>query len=155
MKQTKLFTAILLVAILFFSGKNFAQQWSPEQKDVWSGVQKYWDVFAKGDAKADLSYYDESYMGWEFSSKVPQNKANTSKWIEYMLGNSSIVLYTLTPVAIWVKGDFAYADYFYSMITKDNETGKKENNEGTWTDILMKKDSKWLLIGDRGGSTNK
>ncbi|HMN49357.1 MAG TPA: hypothetical protein PKD67_09490 [Ignavibacteriaceae bacterium] len=63
MKQTKLFTAILLVAILFFSGKNFAQQWSPEQKDVWSGVQKYWDVFAKGDAKADLSYYDESYMG--------------------------------------------------------------------------------------------
>ena len=63
--------------------------------------------------------------------------------------------FTLTPVAIWVKGDFAYSDYFYSMITKDNETGEKENSEGTWTDILMKKDGKWLLIGDRAGSTSK
>jgi len=145
----------ILMTFVILSGVGFAQQWSSEQKDVWSGVQKYWDVFAKGDAKADLSYYDESYMGWDFQSKVPQNKANTSKWIEYMLRNGSIELYTLTPVAIWVKGDFAYADYYYSMVMKDNETGKKENSEGTWTDILMKKDGKWLLIGDRGGSTSK
>jgi ketosteroid isomerase-like protein len=155
MKQNKLFTSIILIILLLLSGKNFAQQWSPEQKDVWSGVQKYWEVFSRGEVKSDMTYYDESYMGWEFSSKVPQNKENTSKWIEYMLRNSSIVLYTLTPVVIWVKGDFAYVDYYYSMITKDNETGKKENSEGTWTDILMKKDGKWLLIGDRGGSSSK
>ena len=92
MKQTKLFTTIILIAFIFLNGKSLSQQWSNEQKDVWSGVQKYWDVFAKGDAKTDLSYYDESYLGWEFQSKVPQDKANTSKWIEYMLGNSSIVL---------------------------------------------------------------
>ena len=72
-----------------------------------------------------------------------------------MLRNGSIVLYTLTPVVIWVKGHFAYVDYFYSMIMKDNETGKKENSEATWTDILMKKNGKWLLIVERGGEIKK
>lgn len=154
MKHISQFFAIILVAFFSLAGKSFAQQWSSEQKDVWAGVEKYWGVFAKGDLQGDMSYYDESYMGWEFQSKVPQNKANTGKWIEYDLKNNSMVLYTLTPVAIWVKGDFAFADYFYAMITKDNETGKKENSEGSWTDILMKKDGKWVLIGDRGGRTS-
>ncbi len=151
LKLKKKFTAMILIAFLCFAGKSLSQQWSSEQKDVWSGVEKYWEVFAKGNAQGDLSYYDESYMGWEFQSEVPQSKANTSKWIEYLLKNNSIVLYTLTPVNIWVKDDFAYADYFYAMVTQDNESGKRENSEGTWTDILMKKGGRWLLIGDRGG----
>jgi hypothetical protein len=30
-------------------------------------------------------------------------------------------------------------------------TGKDDRSEGNWTDILMKKDGKWILIGDHEG----
>jgi len=32
---------------------------------------------------------------------------------------------------------------------------KKEWEKGRWTDILMKKDGKWMMVGDHGGKTSK
>ncbi len=154
MKQLlSVFTIILIVMIS--SVKVFSQQWTSEQKEVWAGVEKYWDVSSKGDYNGFMSYFDESYMGWEYSSKVPQNKTNTGKWLDYSLKNYKTIVYTLSPLSIWVKGDFAFVHYYYSELDKNNESGKNENNSGNWTDILMKKDSKWILIGDHGGRTSK
>ncbi len=67
---------------------------------------------------------------------------------------SSHVLHTLTPVTIWVKGDFAYVNYFYAQLEKDKD-GKEKPSSGKWTDILMKKNGKWVLVGDHGGRTSK
>ena len=147
-------TITILFVVVILSANNYAQQWSDAQKEVWTGVQKYWEAPAKGDVQGFLSYFDESYMGWNNQSLVPQSKANTSKWIENDMNNNSTVLYTLTPLTIWVKGDFAYVHYTYSQLLKDNNTGKETPSSGTWTDILMKKDGKWVLIGDHGGKTS-
>ena len=143
--------ALLLIA---FSSISFGQSWSAEQKDVWAGVNAYWEVSSSGDAEGFLKYFDESYNGWSYNSKVPQSKSNTSKWIKNDMSKNSNVLYTLTPVTIWVKGDFAYANYFYGQIEKNKE-GKENPTQGQWTDILMKKDGKWVLVGDHGGRTSK
>lgn len=153
----RIYRSISLVVLVLFMALNcsFAQQWSAEQQEVWSGVEKYWKVSSSGDAQAFLTYFDESYIGWDYDSKVPQSKASTGKWIEYMMKRKTNVVYTLTPVAIWVKGDFAFADYFFEEVNKDNDTGKEQARSGKWTDILMKKDGKWVLIGDHGGQTSK
>jgi len=149
---------VVFVSVLFvlynFNNAN-AQQWSSEQKEVWAGIEKYWEVSSKNDANGFLSYFDESYIGWSYQSKVPQSKANTGKWIKHDFKKNSNVLYTLTPVSIWVKGDFAFANYFYAQIEKNKESGKEESSSGKWTDILMKKGGKWVLIGDHGGRTSK
>jgi len=144
-------TITILFVVMLLSGNVFAQQWTAEQQDVWSGVQKYWDV---DNAQTFLTYFDDSYMGWSNQSMVPQSKANTAKWIENDMKNNTPVLHTLTPLTIWVKGDFAYVHYSYSQLTKDNKTGKETPSSGIWTDILMKKDGKWVLIGDHGGRTS-
>lgn len=155
MKRIFSLSVALMFTFLLFSNHSEAQEWSKEQQDVWAGVEKYWAVAASGDAEAFLTYFDESYVGWNYQSKVPQTKANTAKWIKYGFSKSTSVLYTLTPVAIWVKGDFAYVDYFFAEVEKNNETGKNEPRAGKWTDILMKKDGKWVIIGDHGGQTSK
>lgn len=144
-------TITILFVVMLLSGNIFAQQWTAEQQDVWSGVQKYWDV---DNAQTFLTYFDDSYMGWSTQSMVPQSKANTAKWIENDMKNNTPVLHTLTPLTIWVKGDFAYVHYSYSQLSKDNKTGKETPSSGIWTDILMKKDGKWVLIGDHGGKTS-
>ena len=155
MKRIYFSLMTLLVIVLGSVRTVSAQEWTSEQKDVWAGVEKYWSVAAAGDAQAFLAYFDESYKGWDNQSPVPESKANTSKWVEYGFKNHKPLIYTLSPVAIWVKGDFAYVHYFYAEVDKNTETGKNENNSGKWTDILMKKDGKWVLIGDHGGKASK
>ncbi len=143
---------LILVA---FAANSYAQQWTSEQKDVWAGVEKYWQASASGNAAEFMKYFDDSYMGWDYQSKVPMNKDNTGKWVDYGLKNYKTVVYSLSPLTIWVKGDFAYVHYYYAEVDKNNETSKKETNSGNWTDILMKEGGVWKLIGDHGGRTSK
>jgi ketosteroid isomerase-like protein len=148
-KLLSIFTISFVVILL--SGKCFAQQWSSEQKDVWAAEITLWDAFNTGNAESYMSFYDDSYMGWGYQYSVPQSKSNTGKWAGNFHKNNSVVLYTLTPFTIWVKDDFAYVHYFYTELDKNTATGKEDRSDGNWTDILMKKDGKWILIGDHEG----
>ena len=152
MKKIMNIAVVTLLLIVVTMGNTIAQQWSSEQKEVWAGVNKYWSA---NNTQELMQYFDESYMGWDNSSRVPQNKANTAKSFENSFKNSTPVLYTLSPLTIWVKGDFAYVHYYYTQINKSNKTGKDKTSSGIWTDILMKKGGKWVLIGDHGGRTSK
>ncbi len=143
-----------MFVLLLLSSNSFAQQWSDAQKDVWAGVQKYWEVSSSGNAQGFMSYFDDSYMGWSNQSRVPMSKDNVSKWITQDSKDNSTLVYSITPLTIWVKGDFAYVHYTYSTLEQNKETSKKTPSSGTWTDILMKKDGKWVLIGDHGGKTS-
>jgi hypothetical protein len=40
---------------------------------------------------------------------------------------------------------------YYTQVVKDGE-GKEKTQRGRWTDILVKQDGRWVLIGDHGGS---
>ena len=154
MKKITFITILFTTMLIFSSTEAKAQSWSAEQQEVWSGIEEYWEISSKGNADAFLKYFDESYIGWNYISKIPQNKSNTSKWIRHGMSKNSTVLYSLTPVNIWVNGDFAFANYFYAQIEKDKD-GKENPSSGHWTDILIKKNGKWLLVGDRGGRTSK
>jgi ketosteroid isomerase-like protein len=148
-KLLSIFTISIVVILL--SGKCFAQQWSDEQKDVWAAEIKMWDDFNSGNTERYLSNFDDSYMGWDYQNTVPQSKSNMGKWAEIFHKNNSVIVCMLTPFTIWVKGDFAYIHYFYIQLEKNNATGKEDHTDGNWTDILIKKDGKWILIGDHEG----
>lgn len=153
----KLTVTILFTMILFVLAANTinAQNWTDEQKEVWAGVEKYWEAGASGNVDSFMEYFDDTYTGWSYSSKMPQSKASSKKWIEEDMKNNASVLYSVTPVSIWVKGDFAFVHYYYSQIDKNKETSKNQRSDGNWTDILEKKNGKWLLVGDHGGRTSK
>ncbi len=48
----------------------------------------------------------------------------------------------------------AFVDYYYAM-AKESQDGKKSAESGRWTDILLKQGTKWVMIGDHGGSDKK
>lgn len=141
------FTVILTIMLVY---PAIGQEWSKEQKEVWSNVEAYWDIAAKGDVAGFLTYFHDSFVGWNGMSDAPQTKAQRKKFIEYGFNTGETVLYTITPAAIWVKGNFAFAHYYYTMLLKDKE-GKEKWEAGRWTDILMKDGKKWVMVGDRGG----
>lgn len=144
---------VLLLPFLFLTNLQ-AQQWSSEQKEVWKTIEEHWALNEKGELNGFLSLYDESYLGWNYNSEVPRDYSTVIKRIKYFFQNRKILLYTIIPARIWVKDDFAFAHYYYTTVSKDND-GVITTDSGRWTDIFMKKGNKWLCIGDHGGKTSK
>ncbi len=145
----RLFLTIALFLGLGLSSA-FAQEWSPAQKEIWKNVTTYWGIMANGDVAGFLEYFDADYVGWDNGDVLPSNKEVTKKWVEFAYQGVKVPVYDIKPVAIKIHGEFAFVDYYYSMV-KENKDGKKSFENGRWTDILMKKGDKWVLIGDHGG----
>ena len=156
MKRINFFSMLLLLSLTWMSltTKTYGQTWNAQQKEVWSNVETYWSVQAKGDVDGFLSYFSADYMGWDYNSPVPQGKTSTAKYITMSMKNNKILFYDITPAAILVYGDIAIVDYFYSMQTEGADN-KKQWKSGRWTDILQKQGSKWVLIADHGGDDKK
>ncbi len=144
---------IVLFAVIVFRGSSTAQEWSKEQKDVWAGVEKYWEV-NQSDPLAFLQYFDESYLGWGYENEAPSKKDDVVKSFSYWTKKGKIQYHVLTPSKIWVNGDFAFVHYYYTQVI-ENTDGKATTERGRWTDILMKKGGKWMLVGDHGGEIKK
>jgi ketosteroid isomerase-like protein len=151
MKKLIGLSAIVLVLILAFSVQ--AQEWTPEQKDVWAGVEKYWEV-NQSNPMDFLNYFDASYFGWNYDNEAPSTKKDVTKSFGYWTKKGKEQYHILKPARIWVNGSFAYVHYYYTTVS-ENSAGKPNTDRGRWTDILMKKDGKWMLVGDHGGEVKK
>jgi ketosteroid isomerase-like protein len=136
------------------SSYTIAQEWSAQQKEVWSSVQDYWAISSKGDVDGFLSYFHSTFTGWPNGSAAPHNKTDREKYIRHYMPKTTTALYTITPESIWVKGNFAFVHYSYTQVEVDME-GKERSSAGRWTDILTKDGNRWVMVGDSGGETSR
>ena len=150
----KLISLPTITLTLLLLSNTQAQQWSPEQQAVWAGVEEYWAASTSSDPISFTNYFDESYQGWSYESEAPGSKADAVKSLSYWTKKGKTQYYVIKPSKIWVNGDFAYVHYYYTQVTESSD-GKTNTERGRWTDILMKKNGKWLLVGDHGGEIKK
>jgi ketosteroid isomerase-like protein len=150
----KLLGSFMFVLFLFLFLNSFtsAQQWTDTQKEVWAGVEKYWEINTS-DPLAFLGYFDDSYLGWSYENEAPHVRNDVVKSFTYWTKKGKNQFHTLTPARIWVNGDFAFVHYYYSQVIERND-GTPVQEKGRWTDILMKKNGKWMLVGDHGGEVD-
>lgn len=146
----KLFFLITLTIVLLQSSNIYSQQWSSEQKDVWAGVQKYWEI-NNSDPQAYFKYFDDSYLGWSYDYETPGTKENALKSSKYFSSKIKQQFNTITPARIWVNGDYAFVHYYYTQVSEGTD-GKPITEKGRWTDILIKKNGTWMIVGDHGGA---
>ena len=151
MKKLCLIVAALL---LLPSAYLYSQEWSAAQKEVWKNVEAYNAMADAGNVEGFMAYVHNDYLGWNYESALPNDKASIRKFVEYAFKTSKTVLTSIKPTAIGVFGNFAYVHYYYAVIYKDAE-GKEKAESGRWTDILMKQGDKWVMIGDHGGRTSR
>ncbi len=144
MTRTRWTLGIVLVFAL--PALAHAQEWTPEQNEVWATVEGLWKAMAAEDMDEWYAYIDEDYRGWDGASLL-LTKADTRKWNEHIASTSSVVLYTVKPAAIDIHGDVAIAFYNYQLLSADND-GKETLEIGRWADVYKKKDGRWLLIAD-------
>jgi Domain of unknown function (DUF4440) len=148
----KLLVLFVLIMPFLFLVNVQAQQWSAEQKEVWAGVEAYWAVGMSDNPLDFINYFDDSYSGWNYEIETPHTKADAQKSINYWTKKGKVAYYSITPSKIWVNGNFAYVHYYYTEVDEGLD-GKPITEHGRWTDILMKKGDKWMMVGDHGGKT--
>jgi len=154
MNQVVKNSALLCVcAAMLASTSVFSQEWSAQQKDVWKNVETYWDLAAKGDIEAFLTYFHEEFSGWIYGAHLPHNRATRDKFIRFKYARNKILFQDLQPLAIKIHGNIAIVHYTYTEVSKSGEE-KEKTEQGRWTDILIKQGDKWVMIGDSGGSTS-
>jgi ketosteroid isomerase-like protein len=145
---------IALLVILFFGiglSTLFAQEWTAAQKEVWKNVNDYWSLLAKGDVNGFAEYVHPDYIGWDDNSPLPATKEESKKELTYYMQGTKMPLFTIKPLAIKIYGDVAFVHYYFSYV-QEMQDGKKKSEKGRWTDILLKQGTRWVLIGDNGGS---
>jgi ketosteroid isomerase-like protein len=152
MKKSIIIFIILVVIIIHMSicVPLFAQEWSAEQNEVWKNVETYHEFWANRDVEGFLQYFHDDFSGWYNRDIMPRDKAAVVKRVKYYFPKTKVIFYEINPIAIEIHGNVAIVQYFYSDITKDPE-GKEKGEQGGWTDILMKQEDKWVMIGDHGG----
>ncbi len=127
-----------------------AQDWSPEQTEVWNTIVAQWDASKAKDHAWPERFLHPSFLGWSDEFPMPRDKNGVEEWEKYSSENSQVHVQELTPVGIVVVGSTAVAHYYYSTAAEDRE-GKRETTHGRYTDVLVKQDGKWLFIAWRGG----
>ena len=153
MKNSKKITLFFFFIFISMVSSTFAQQWSAEQKEVWASVEKYWEI-NNSDPIAFLKYFDGSYLGWSYDNETPGTKEDAEKSFKYRTSKGKIQFAILTPARIWVEGNFAFVHYYFTEVSENND-GTPQERKGRWTDILMKKNGSWILVGDHGGNIEK
>ncbi len=154
MKKTIILGIAALVAGCFTVNTASAQiQWTPEQKAVWKTETDIWGELLHGQFPGQ--YLDDSYVEWLTSSPVPIPKADKKRRNAFRASQGNkIIFIDFIPLVIWVKGNFAYADYYQTTIFQDKD-GKKHGGDSRWMDVLMKKNGKWVIVGEMGGAEPK
>jgi len=153
MKRLSIVAVLVVALAVLTAGSAAAQQWTPEQKEIWKVVEGYWAAYMAEDLATALAAVHSDYSGWGYSTPLPSGKATYEKWSKYEMGEFDWVIYELTPAGISIFDGVAVVHYFYSGAYKDSK-GDKTSTSGRWTDILKKTGDKWLLIADHGGQTS-
>jgi ketosteroid isomerase-like protein len=121
---------------------------------VWSVIEAQWDASQQGNEDWVEHFLHEDFMGWSKTSPVPRDKASTRLWDEFGMKQSRGVEHELYPLSTVIHGNTAIAHYLYTNAT-ENSDGKTELANGRYTDILVRVDGDWKLIGWHGGDDDQ
>lgn len=146
-----IFSAVVISTFLLAPMTLIAGEWSKDQTEVLNAVNAYMEMMMKRDLEGFMKYIHDDYKGWDYETPVPYGLQTVRKWASFSFPRTEILIYEIKPLEIVVFGESAVIHYYSYYRFKDHE-GKEKSYTDRWTDILTKKDGKWLLIADHGGS---
>jgi ketosteroid isomerase-like protein len=146
-----LFAVIILIA--FNAAPLVAQEWSPEQQEVWTFVKDFWQKFADKDFEGWIADFADDYRGWNVGNLAPHTKKERLPWWRRFIEKETVVALQLFPLAIDMHGDIAIVFYTYEQVLEKKD-GTELNEKGKWMDVYRKRQGRWQLIADSGGNPN-
>jgi hypothetical protein len=126
-----------------------AEPLSREQQELWDRVHELWRLLQQRDIAAIKAAIHPQYIGWEAGSLLPHDRDFALKAAET---DPKIVDFHLFPMSVEVYDGIAGIAHYTFEAEVASPKGKSEMVSGRWTEVYLKKDNVWLLIGVQGGA---
>ena len=140
-------TIILCGIMLIWSLPAIGQEWTAEQKEVWSVLEKRWEKMQEGNYGFIINGIHEDALMWMHDKNTPFNKPTVTSVYERWIYWARPVKYEIKPYSIQVFGDIANVMYAYKW-----EAEKKWSGHSRTLITFKKENGKWLIISSLGAS---
>lgn len=127
-----------------------AQDWTPEQREVWSRVEEYTEASRRRDLEAYLGFFHPDFVGWFNGMDTTTDKAIRGEMLRWYFANTTPVSLNIEPIAVRVFEACAVAHYRIDEVLRMPD-GTEQPGVEYWTDVLVRQDGEWLLVADHGG----
>lgn len=141
---------IAALALLAIGGQAAQAQSGNDEAVIWSTVEQQWRAEKRGDTGWVETMLSADFVGWPKESPAPRNKTSTRLWTEFSARQGELLEYELYPQSIVVHGNTAVVHYLYTTVSKPRG-GDPEQQNGRFTDILVRVDDGWKFIAWHGG----
>jgi len=143
----KFFISLFLCGVIVFWGfQSMGEEWTAEQKEVWTSIQTNWETIKKGDVEAALALKHDDMVAWDGSNPEPLRKELMMQSYINRFNYDRLVSYKLRPLTIHIFNNVANVFYLYKY------EGEKFSNRGRVLETWVKQDDKWLAIGSLDSS---
>jgi len=133
------------------------QQWTSEEQAVLDTIKTCWDAWQEATQKKDFDVWlstcrpapDYSMWWTEFGAPVG---ADFDRRMFDFISSLNETWIAIHPVAIRIHGEVAIVQFYgYWQPTVE---GKKVTTEYKRTEVFLKKDGRWMLLGGQGTPTS-
>ncbi|MBT8100488.1 MAG: nuclear transport factor 2 family protein [Gammaproteobacteria bacterium] len=143
----KTISRITAATVLLAAASTNAQMpsWSDAQKEVWGVVSQSWvdDVAENGKWPADFVH--QNYAGIGANAIVPRMRDETIRWSKFGDDSNSIIMYSITPMAIQMAGNTAVAFYTAETVTENTE-GERDRDVAIIVETLVRDGRAWKFL---------
>ncbi|MBT8401103.1 MAG: nuclear transport factor 2 family protein [Rhodothermia bacterium] len=139
-----------LIAALFVTTvpATFAQDWTPEQRQVLDRVEQCIDFFNSDQFEGIVDCIHDDFSGWLYGDPVLRGKNNFLTLGRFYMDNLSVSAAEFRPLDVILLGNVAIVHYYTYTIFD----GTMEVSRDRWTDILVNEEGTWRWIADHGGT---
>jgi len=125
-----------------------ARKLSTLEKDLWKQVELMWQWAREKNTRAIKAAIHPHYTGWDKNDLSPHDRDIALKSIST---GADIISYQLHPLHIETFNEsVGIIHYTYSAAIELKDKSRQQIT-GRWTEIYMKMDGNWMLIGVHGG----
>ncbi len=136
-----------LVCVITASPRQVdAQQWSPQQQEVWDAEVACLDAGITN-IPARKACVHPDFMGWGIQQPVPT--ALSEEEFDYYSAHNTLKVIEATPLHILVEGDIAIIQLMVQTWSS-LDRGPDEESWVAWTDIMKRENGVWRWIADHG-----
>jgi len=140
------FAGVLLMASL-----GFAQGMSPEEREVWSGEQRYWDFRTAGKIDEYMTLWHQDVTAWPRTLAKPGGKNDVRREVSNLLTNTRPGSYTvrLEPLSVHLNDDFAFV-FYRAHASRLDAAGNRVETHGRIHHTWWHTQSGWQIIAGMG-----
>lgn len=123
-------------------------EFMPEQIELWQRVNDLWAMSLRRDAAEIRSTLHPRYAGWDMRSPLPHDREFA---VRSVTGDSPTVSqYRLQPLSVEVCEERVGIVHYSNAATVTTQDARSVKVTGKWTDIYLKQQGEWIMIGVSG-----